>query len=160
CSATCSAAASAPATSRKTGERMRPNADHTTRKRWVLGGLLSLCLLLAQAASAQVSVHAYVDKTVLGDAEMLLFTVEASGDFRNLGRVTAPTTRGLEAVQTSPVQRWDVSVLGGRTHQKLTLQWQYRPLGTGTAYVGDAVVRIDGEEYTTDPIVVTVVSQS
>ena len=123
-------------------------------------GLLSVLVLLAPAALAQLTVHAFVDKTMMGDAETLLYTVEASGDFRDLGRITAPTTRGLTAVQTSPVQSWNVSILNGRQHQKLTLQWQYRPLGPGTAYVGATTLRLDGQTYTTDPIVVDVVPQS
>ena len=116
-------------------------------------GLLSVLVLLAPAALAQLTVHAFVDKTMMGDAETLLYTVEASGDFRDLGRITAPTTRGLTAVQTSPVQSWNVSILNGRQRQKLTLQWQYRPLGPGTAYVGATTLRLDGQTYTTDPIV-------
>ncbi|MEM1043464.1 MAG: BatD family protein [Bacteroidota bacterium] len=111
-------------------------------------------------AAAQVTVHAYVDKTTMGDSEVLLYTVEASGDFRDLGRITAPETRGLAAAQTSPVQSWDVSVAGGQTRQRLRLQWQYRPLSTGTARFGEATLRLDGQAYTTAQIEVTVVPQS
>ncbi|MEP0546670.1 MAG: BatD family protein [Rhodothermales bacterium] len=125
----------------------------------VAGLVLGLCLLAAPAA-AQISVFAFVDKTTMGEAETLLFTIEATGDFRDLNRITAPSTRGLTAVQTSPVQSWRPTTLGNQTRQKLTLQWQYRPLGTGTAYLGPATLRIDGRDYTTDPIVVSVVPQS
>src|SRR5690606_15786569 len=44
--------------------------------------------------------------------------------------------------------------------QQLALQWQYRPLGTGTAYIGETTLRLDGREVTTDPVVVTVVSRA
>ncbi len=126
---------------------------------WVLLGLLGL-LVLVPTAVAQVTVHAYVDKTTMGDGEVLLYTVEASGDFRDLGPVTAPTTRGLTAVQTAPVQSWDVSVRNGQTRQRLRLQWQYRPLGTGTVYLGETTLRLDGRAYTTSPVTVQVVAQA
>ncbi len=123
-------------------------------------GLLGLIVVLAVPALAQTTVHSFVDKTTMGDRETLVYTVEASGSFGDLGRVTPPETRGLVAVQTSPVQSWAVSSINGVTDQTLTLQWQYRPLGTGTAYVGETTLRLDGRDYTTDPIVVTVVDQA
>ncbi len=138
-----------------------PNAKCRVSSGWRgLSVLLGLCMLFAHPASAQITVHAYVDKTIMGEAETLTYTVEARGAFRDLNRITAPTTRGLMAVQTSPVQSWDVAILGGQTRQQLTLQWQYRPIGTGTAYLDAVTLRLDGQDYTTDPIVVTVVSQS
>ena len=116
--------------------------------------------VLAAPVFAQTTVRAFTDKTTMGDGEVLVYTVEASGGFGDLGRITAPETRGLVAVQTSPVQSWAVSSVNGVTRQKLTLQWQYRPLGTGTAYLGETTLRLDGRAYTTDPIVVTVVDQA
>ena len=123
-------------------------------------GLLGLVWLLTGPAVAQVTVHAYVDKTTMGDAETLLYTVEASGNFRDLGPISAPATRSLTAVRTSPVQSWNLSSINGRQSQTLTLQWQYRPIGTGTAYLGPTTLRLDGQSYTTDPITVEVVPQS
>ena len=140
--------------------RMTSWMHRNGRGAWVAGLVLGLCLLAAPAVRAQISVYAFVDKTTMGEAETLLFTIEAKGDFRDLNRITAPSTRGLTAVQTSPVQSWSVTTLGSTTRQQLTLQWQYRPIGTGTAYLGAATLRIDGRDYTTDPIVVSVVSQS
>lgn len=121
---------------------------------------IAFLLMLAAPALAQTSVHAYVDRTTMGEAETLTFTVEITGDFRDIGRITPPETRGLESVQTTPVQRWDVTSRGGVMRQQLALQWQYRPLGTGTAYIGEAGLELDGRDFSTDPIVVTVVSQA
>ena len=116
--------------------------------------------LLAAPAAAQTSVHAFVDQTTLGAGEVLTYTVQITGDFRDIGQITPPETRGLTAVQTSPVQHWDVTSRGGVMRQQLALQWQYRPLGPGTAYLGETTLRLDGRTITTDPIVVTVVSQA
>ncbi len=123
-------------------------------------GLIALVMWLAPMAVAQVTVHAYVDKTTMGDGEVLLYTVEASGDFRDLGRITSPKTRGLTAVQTSPIQSWDVSIRNGQTRQRLRLQWQFRPMGTGTVSLGESTLRLDGRAYTTAPITVQVIPQS
>jgi hypothetical protein len=139
---------------------MTRSAKRRTRTLWRLAAGAALWLLAAAPALAQITVRAYTDKTTMGDAETLLYTVEATGNFRDLGAVTAPATRGLTTVQTSPVQSWSISSVNGRQRQQLTLQWQYRPLGTGTAYLGGATVRLDGRAYTTDPIVVDVVAQA
>ncbi len=125
-----------------------------------LVGLLGVVVALASAAAAQVTVHAYADKTTMGDGEVLLYTVEASGDFGDLGRITGPETRGLTAVLTTPVQSWDVSIRAGQTRQRLRLQWQFRPLGTGTVYLGESTLRLDGRTYTTAPIAVQVIPQA
>ena len=130
----------------------------TLRRRHI--SVLAALAVLAVPAFAQTTVRAFTDKTTMGDGEVLVFTVEASGGFGDLDRIAAPETRGLVAVQTSPVQSWAVSSVNGVTRQKLTLQWQYRPLGTGTAYLGEATLRLDGRDYSTDPVVVTVVDQA
>ena len=137
-----------------------PRAESQTPSRWrSLAGLLGF-LLLAAPGAAQTTVHAFVDKTTMGDQEELLYTVEAGGDFGDLGRITPPETRGLAATRPGPTQRWDVALRNGVLRQTLTLQWRYRPLGTGTAYVGETTLRLDGRDYTTDPVVVTVVPQA
>ncbi len=127
--------------------------------RWIRWALLSLAVL-APAAAAQVTVHAFVDKTTMGDGETLLYTIEASGPFGDLGQVEPPETRGLTAVQTQPIPEWDVTIRGGQTQQRLRLQWQYRPLGTGQVYLGEATLRLDGRAYTTAPVTVQVVDQA
>ncbi len=121
---------------------------------------IAALLLLAAPAGAQTSVHAFVDQTTMGEADVLTYTVQITGDFRDIGQITPPETLGLTAVQTNPVQHWDVTTRGGVMRQQLALQWQYRPLGTGTAYIGETTLRLDGRTVTTDPIVVTVVSQA
>ena len=121
---------------------------------------IAALLLLAAPVVAQTTVHAFVDQTTMGADEVLTYTVQITGDFRDIGQVVPPETRGLTAVQTNPVQHWDVTARGGVMRQQLALQWQYRPLGTGTAYIGETTLRLDGREVTTDPIAVTVVSRA
>ncbi|HLT46129.1 MAG TPA: BatD family protein [Rubricoccaceae bacterium] len=115
-----------------------------------------LALLLGRGAAAQVSVNAYVDKTELGDAETLAYTLEIRGDLAGLGPVEAPDARGLALAHPSPVLQERLAVNGD---ERLTLRWLYRPQGVGKATVLGATVRVGGRAYRTDPITVEVVPQ-
>jgi hypothetical protein len=121
------------------------------------GLLVFAVLLLARAAGAQVSVHAYVDKTELGDAETLAYTLEVTGDLGGLGPIEAPHARGLALAHPAPVSENRVTVNG---EGRLTVRWLYQPRRTGKAEVLGAVVTVGGRTYRTDPIVVEVVPQS
>lgn len=121
--------------------------------------LAVLLALLAAPAEAQITVSAYTDRTTMGEAETLLYVIEATGDFERLEGVEAPPTRGLIALQTAPIQDWTTTRAGPQQRQRLRLQWQFEPVRTGTARLGAATVRIDGTAFTTDPIEVRVVPQ-
>ena len=115
-----------------------------------------LLFLFAAPLSAQVSIHAYVDKTVLGDAETLAFTLEVSGNLDDLGSIQPPDARGLALVQGTPVLRSRV-IVNGEDH--LTLRWLYRPLHTGRAEILSARIPSSGHTLETDPISVEIVAQ-
>lgn len=112
---------------------------------------------LAAPLSAQVSIHAYVDKTVLGDAETLAFTLEISGDLDELGAIQPPDARGLVLTQSTPVLRSQV-ITNGEEH--LTLRWLYRPQRTGQAEMLSARIPVGGRILETDPISIEVIPQS
>jgi len=113
--------------------------------------------VLATPLSAQVSIHAYVDKTVLGDAETLAFTLEISGDLDELGSIQPPDAHGLVLAQSTPVLRSQV-ITNGEEH--LTLRWLYRPQRTGQAEILAARIPVGGRIHKTDPISIEVVPQS
>ena len=108
-----------------------------------------LLFVLAAPLSAQVSIHAYVDKAVLGDAETLAFTLEISGDLDELGAVQPPDARGLVLAQSTPVLRSQV-ITNGEEH--LTIRWLYRPQRTGQAEILSARIPAGGRILETDPI--------
>lgn len=117
--------------------------------------LLAL-LVLAPPAAAQVSVNAYVDKLVLGDAEALAYTLEIAGDLDGLAPVQPPDARGLTLASPSPVLQSRVRTGG---EERLTLRWRYQPQAAGKAEVLGARVRVGVREYRTDPITVEVLPQ-
>ena len=116
-----------------------------------------LLLLSAASLSAQVTVHAYVDKTVVGDAETVAFTLELSGDIGDLGPIEPPDARGLALAQSTPVLRSQV-INNGEQH--LTLRWLYRPQRTGDADILAARIPTENRVLETEPIRVEVVPQS
>ncbi len=120
--------------------------------------VLSLLLVgFAASSSAQVTVHAYVDNTVLGDAETLAYTLEISGDLDDLGDIQAPDARGLVLAQGAPVLRSQIVTNG---EAQLTLRWLYRPLHIGQAEILAARIPSGGRVLETDPISIEIVTQS
>ncbi len=116
-----------------------------------------LLFTFAAPLGAQVSIHAYVDKTVLGDAETLAFTLEITGDLDELGPIQPPGAHGLTLAQSTPVLRSQV-VTNGEEH--LTLRWLYRPQRTGQSEILSARIPVGGRILETDPISIEVVPQS
>lgn len=118
-----------------------------------------LLFLLACAVplSAQVSIHAYVDKTVIGDAETVAYTLELSGDLDDIGSIQPPDAHGLTLAQGTPVLRTQ-SIINGETH--LTLRWLYRPQRTGQAEILPTRIPIGSRTIETDAVSVEVVPQS
>ncbi|NNF57078.1 MAG: protein BatD [Rhodothermaceae bacterium] len=118
--------------------------------------MLILALLVASSATAQVTVHAFVDKTELGDAETLAYTLEVSGDLDDLAPIQPPEGRGLALRQGTPVHQ-ERLILNGQ--ERLRLTWAYTPQRTGDVAVLGTNVRVKDRTYRTDPVFVTVVPQ-
>ena len=118
--------------------------------------MLLAALLFASSASAQVTLHAYVDKTELGDAETLAYTLEVSGDLDDLAPIQPPEGRGLTLRQGSPIHQERLITNG---QERLRLTWAYTPQRTGEVAVLGTNVRVKDRTYRTDPIFVTVVPQ-
>ncbi len=119
--------------------------------------IFPLLIALLAPATAQVSINSYVDKTEMGDAETLAFTLEISGDLAQLGTIQPPDARGLVLAQNSPVLRSQV-VTNGEAH--LTIRWLYRPQRTGQAEILSARIPVAGNTYESEPINIEVVPQS
>ena len=133
-----------------------------TLLRRILPGLaaLLLALLLAPAGRAQFEVSASVDQSELGAGEMLLLTLEVEGDLSGLESPQPPSTRNLALLQNTPQRRVEMRVVNGKRTERLTLQWTYQPLGTGSARIGPIDVTTDFGSIQTAPIVVRVVPQA
>lgn len=119
--------------------------------------LTALLAFAAPLAAQPLSVQAYVDRTTMGDAETLQYTVDAQGPFASLGTVDPPPTRGLVPQQTTPTAEWASAPDGRRV---LRLTWHYTALRPGEAEIGPTVLVLDGRRYTTDPIRIRVVPQA
>lgn len=121
----------------------------------ILSGLV-ICWL--PSSSAQVTVNSYVDKTVLGDAETLAYTLEVSGDLQNLGTIQAPDATGMTLASGTPVLRSQMTTNTGA--DQLTLRWLYRPQRIGDAQIFSARIPIGNRTLTTNPIEIEIVPQS
>lgn len=125
--------------------------------------VLLLCSSAAsvQSASAQsVRVHAFADHSVVGDGEVVTYTIELEGGFRSVDRVDDPVTRGLVATHSFPSQQRSITQRDGDIEQRIRLEWQYRPSRTGTATIGPTVLIVDGRRVIADEVSVEVVPQA
>ena len=121
---------------------------------------LLLTVLLAPAGRAQLKASAEVDRYTIGAGEMLLLTLEIEGDLSGLDAPQPPATRNLALVDATPQRRVELRIANGKRTERLTLQWTYQPLGTGSARLGPIRVSGDGGAFSTDPITVNVVAQA
>ncbi|MDX1439049.1 MAG: BatD family protein [Rubricoccaceae bacterium] len=120
--------------------------------------LPALVALTCLPVQAQVTVNSYVDKTVLGDAETLAYTLELAGDLSHVGDVQAPDAVGLTLSQGTPVLRSQMTTSNGSDH--LTIRWLYRPQRVGHGEILAARIPLGGRTITTDPIEIEIVPQS
>ena len=124
---------------------------------------LTLFLLGLGTASvrAQVNVVASVNENKIGDQETVRYRVEVQGGtYSNTQTPQPPRTEGLTLVQSSPSTEQNISYVNGNLRQSLSFIWNFRPTGIGTARIGSTSVSVEGKNYRTDPISLTIVPQS
>jgi BatD DUF11 like domain len=104
-------------------------------------------------------VLATVSESSIGTEEVLRFTLEVRG-VRAINTPAAPQTDGLALAQSLPSRQTNMSIVNGAVSQSVSFTWVYRPLREGAVLVGSVSVVLDGREYQTEPITVTVLPQS
>lgn len=136
---------------------LRSVAGNTILHRCLLLGLL---ILAATSVKAQnVRVLASVSESTIGTEETLSYTLEIQG-VRSLETPAPPETEGLVLASTFPSRQTSMSIVNGAVTQSVGFTWTFRPVREGQARVGAVTVTVDGREYTTNDIAISVVPQS
>jgi hypothetical protein len=128
--------------------------------RLLLAIVFAASLMGVRPASAQdARILANVSETTIGTEERLTFTVEIRG-VRAVNTPVAPQTDGLALAQSLPSRQTNMSIVNGAVSQSVSFTWVYRPLREGDVLLGSVSITLDGREYQTDPITITVLPQS
>src|SRR5699024_1377092 len=84
-----------------------------------------------------------------------------SGSFNNVSRPTLPTFEdGFRLLSNTPSTSRSYRYVNGQSSTSYTYSYQLIARQTGSHQIPPVSISIDGEEYTTDPIDVTIVDRS
>ncbi|MBO6575272.1 MAG: protein BatD [Rhodothermales bacterium] len=125
------------------------------------GRILLLLALLTQigSAQAQIRVLASVSEPTIGTEETVAYTLEVRG-VRSLDTPAPPETDGLALAQSFPSRQTSMSIVNGAVTQSISFSWIYRPIREGQATFQGVTISVNGSQYTTDPIAITVIPQA
>ena len=122
---------------------------------------VALILMSPEAFAQQVRVNASVTSQTVGTEEAVSYRIQVEGASpSNVQRPVAPEAQGLQLIQPVPSTQQSVSIVNGNMTQSVSYEWRYRPESEGAAQIAAAEVLVDGTEYRTEPIAITVVPQS
>jgi hypothetical protein len=121
--------------------------------------IISFLLIVAvRVVSAQVSVTGTVAATTVGTGERVIFTVEVQGaDVANIEIVDEPWTSGLAPISRRPAISRSIDIVDGDIRTSVKYRWTFEPIERGRAAIGAVDVRVQNEDYRTDPINLTIV---
>lgn len=136
--------------------RLRTSVPH------VLTLLLPFLILVCPAANAQqISVSASVNTTTVEPGETVRYTIRIeSASTPPVTTPSPPEVEGLEFVRSSPRASRNISIVGGRIHQRMSFEWTLRATGKDKGEIGPTLVYIDESEHHTDPIEITITDRA
>lgn len=113
-------------------------------------------------AQPRISVLAKTSSNTIGVNESLVYTVEITSTGGNLPSIVTPQppqAQGLELIQPTPSTAQSSIFANGRVQQTVGFSWYFRPLREGDGAIGRTAIVIGRETYSTQPIIVHIVSQ-
>ena len=121
--------------------------------------LIGLTVFAAGVVHAQPTFVARVDRTEVGLGDSFTLEITLSVENGQVDNYRAPDLRGFRVLSERPSQSTQVQMGGGRTFMRQVYGWHYEvlTLTKGNFTVGPAKVRVDGKEWHTEKIAITVV---
>lgn len=113
--------------------------------------LLSFSALCAQSEAVRFTVEVSTDSLLMGNLLQVSFTLE-NGQGQNF---QAPYFTGFSVV-SGPNYSSSMSIVNGRTAQRLTYTYQLMPQEVGNYYIEPASIKVDGQVLETAPLEVIV----
>lgn len=122
---------------------------------WVVLGFYSNA-----SAQPSFSVEATVSETTVFSGERLQLNITISGDFSEVNRPSLPEFTGLQLLSNTPSTSRNVSYSNGVTRSSYTYSYALSAQQTGKFTIPPVHISVDGSEYETDPIDITVVDRN
>lgn len=123
-----------------------------------------ICLMLpgvVQRVVAQdVNVEATVSETSIFSGERVALTIEITGDFNNVSRPNLPDFQGLRLLSNIPSTSRSFSFINGKTSASYSYSYSLLAQNAGKYEISSISIEIDGTEYRTAPISVTVIDHN
>src|SRR5262249_43532036 len=117
--------------------------------------LLALVLLLARAATADVTVHTSVDPPQVRVGESAALAIEVEGA-QNAAMPEIPAVDGLTLSYVGPETQ--VSIVNGHMSQSVTYRFSVVALGPGTFTIGPVAVAVGSARHEGAAVILTAVA--
>ncbi len=109
---------------------------------------------LVGISSAKVNVIATVNENRISSNERITIQISGEGT-SSYPQVDVSTIKDFSVV-SGPSQRSSFQIINGKVSSSYSLSWTLRPNKTGTLQIPPLIVKLDGEKYKTDPILIVV----
>ncbi|WP_372636810.1 BatD family protein [Fodinibius sp.] len=112
-------------------------------------------------AQPDISVEATVSETTIYTGERIQLSIQISGDFNDVSRPSLPNFQdGFRLLSNTPSTSRSYRYVNGQSSTSYTYSYQLIAQQKGDHQIPPISVTIDGEEYTTDPIEVSIIDRS
>ena len=103
---------------------------------------------------AQPKFYAKCSNKTIGKNDYLQidFSVENAGSVES---ITPPSFKSFSVV-SGPNQQSGITIINGNTIQNISIGFVLKPLSTGEFTIGSAIAKVNGKEYQTSPVSITV----
>jgi hypothetical protein len=143
--------------SRQMAESSKQTAVGGRQRKIALAAELFFFLLLFQVCLAQnISFDASVDRTEVSVGEQVTLTVSVSGDVKSIPQPDLPPLDEFSVHSAGRSQNF--TYVNGRLSASITFNYVLVPRKTGKLTIGPARIELDGKNYQTAPIQISVAS--
>lgn len=111
-------------------------------------------------AQTSVKVNASVSETTIYTGERVTLSIEISGDFNNVSRPKLPDFPGLRLLSNNPSTSRSYSFVNGKSSTSYSYSYYLIAQTKGNQTIPAITVNIDGKDYTTDPIRISIVDRN
>lgn len=122
--------------------------------------LFSLFCLSGSAAAQDLQVQATVSESKVFTGERISLSVEISGSFNNVSRPVLPSFTGLRLLSNTPSTSRSYSYVNGESSTTYAYSYSLIAQDEGNYTIPSVSVEIDGTEYRTEPVSVSVIDRN
>lgn len=115
---------------------------------------------LPSLAQSNLDVSASVSETTIYTGERVEFSVTVSGNFNNVSRPNLSDFEGFRLLSNNPSTSRQFSMVNGQTSTSYSYTYYLIAREKGEYEIPSATINIDGNDFETDPISVTIIDRN